>query len=1166
MRCHACGSENREGQRFCAQCGVSLQLTCPTCGAGHEPGDRFCGSCGAALAGDGEQRGTVASPVSERRLVSILFADLVGFTTLSEHRDPEEVRELLSRYFERCRALIERLGGTVEKFIGDAVMAVWGTPVTREDDAERAVRAALALNQSVRALGEEVGMPDLQARGGVLTGSAAVELGSETEGMVLGDTVNTASRLQSLAAPGEVLVDDVTRRASEAAIAYEDAGEHSIRGRDASVRAWRALRVVAGRRGAGRRAGLEPPFAGREPELEHIVSAWEASAAEGQARLVSIVGEAGMGKSRLLWEFSKYIDGLERTVLWHTGRCLSYGEGVAYWALAEMVRARIGVVEEESPERTREALHAAVCEHLPDERERRLVEPRLAHLLGLEERVAPDRADLFSGWRLFLERLADQHPVVLVFEDLQWADSGLLDFVEYLLEWSSGFPIFILALGRPELSETRPAWPSLALEPLESEAMHQVLGGLVPGLPEVLDGQIVERAEGVPLYAVETVRMLLDRGVLAQEGARYVLTGEVGELAIPETLQALLTARLDGLEPAERALVQDASVLGQSFSAAGLAALGERSIDDAERMLERLVAKQVFAFNDSELSAERGQYNFLQALLRTIAYGTLSRRDRKARHLAAARHIQEAWGSEAGEIAEVLASHFLAAARAEPDAPDAPRIRESARETLAEAGRRASSLALGEEARRIFDKATELAEDDATRAALLEQSGRAAWQADDADTARDRLEAAIALYEAEGRGDAAARATAAIAEILAMTDRLDEALSLAERAYAGLDPGPERAAVAAQLAKLHMFRTDLDRAVEATDETLAMAEAARAWETIADALITRGTVQTWRGRPEEGHALMTRGLELALRHDLPLMAIRAHNNLGAVAWASDRTREALAHDEEALKLTQARGDRVWEHQLLGSRVSALMALGRWDEATEIWEALGADRAVQRDIFYLSDALIGVARIYAGRGDDQALERIMEQSAFGLESPDTQVRLSCATAKAIALQALGLSAEALEVARPLIGGDDPGARRFAYAEACLAAWRLEEEDELAALIAYVEEHPPAGLPPSMRAHADRFAGLSAARRGDLDEGGTRLRRAASCFRELGYPFELAQVLLEHGETELASANHVGARPLLAEAAARFTELRAEPWVERVAAARERGPEVAPSPSR
>src|SRR6478752_1634193 len=229
--CTACGTANREGRKFCSACGSPLAQGCPACGAAFEPGDAFCGECGTPLLPAGAQPQTptaapVAAAVSERRLVSVLFADLVGFTTLSERRDPEEVRELLSRYFDRSRALIERYGGTVEKFIGDAVMAVWGTPVAREDDAERAVRAALALTQAVTALGAEVGMPELRVRAGVLTGAAAVELGAEGEGMVLGDTVNTASRLQSLASPGTVLVDDVTRRSSEASIVYEEAGTH----------------------------------------------------------------------------------------------------------------------------------------------------------------------------------------------------------------------------------------------------------------------------------------------------------------------------------------------------------------------------------------------------------------------------------------------------------------------------------------------------------------------------------------------------------------------------------------------------------------------------------------------------------------------------------------------------------------------------------------------------------------------------------------------------------------------------------------------------------------------------------------------------------------------------------------------------------------------------
>jgi class 3 adenylate cyclase/tetratricopeptide (TPR) repeat protein len=1086
----------------------------------------------------------------------VLFVDLVDFTAHSERRDPEDVRQLLSHYFDRSRSLIEQLGGTVEKFIGDALMAVWGSPVAREDDAERAARAALAVVRAVAAFGEEVGLPELKARAGVVTGLAAVEVGSEGEGMVLGDTVNTASRLQGLAAPSEVLVDDVTRRASEAAIAYEDTGSHPVKGREQPVRAWRALRILAGRGGVGRHAGLEAPFTGREHELEHVISTWEVTADEGRAGLVCVIGEAGMGKSRLLREFSRYVDGLERVVLWHQGRSLPYGEGVAYWGLAEMIRMRLGVTEEEDPDQARQKLRVAVAEHLLDERERRLVESRLAHLLGLEAREAPDRADLFSGWRLFLERLATRHPVILVFEDLQWADSGLLDFIDYLFEWSSDFPIFILALGRRGLIGSRPDWPSVVLEPLSREAMLELFAGLVPGLPEDLAVQVIDRAEGVPLYAVETVRMLLDHGLLVREGGRYVVTGEVEELAIPETLQALLAARLDDLQPAERALIQDAAVLGQSFAAAGLAALGGRTIHEAEDLLDGLIGKQVVAFNDDELSAERGQYEFLQGLLRTVAYDTLSRRDRKARHLAAARYLQATRGGETGEIAEVLASHYLNAIRADPDAPDVPGVRKSARETLAAAGRRAASLALGEEAERIFDQATELAEDDGNRAELLEQAGRAAWLAGNGDAACERLKAAIELFTAGGRDDAAARATAAVADVLAMTGRLDEALPVAERAHDGLPHGAERAVVASQLAKLHLFRTELQEAIDTTEEALAMAEPAQAWSTVADALITRGTVRAWQGRFEEGNALMERGLELSLRHDLPHMAIRAHNNLGAVAWGRDRTRDALDHCEQALELTRARGDRVWERELLGSKVNSLAALGGWDEALVLADTLGMDRAEEGAIFYLSDALVGIARIQTARADHVALERTMELIALGLASTDTQIRNSCATAKAIASQALNRPEEVLELARSVIGGEDPGSRRYAYAEACLAAWRLDLAEDLRDLIRYVDDLPAGDVVPSMRAQADRFTGLLAARGGDDATAIERLGRAADVFRQLAYPFELAQALLEHGETLLEEGRTNGVEGLLAEAGVGFAELRAEPWLGRVAKAREK----------
>jgi class 3 adenylate cyclase len=447
-------------------------------------------------------------------------ADLVGFTALSESRDPEEVRELLSRYFDSCRRLVELYGGTVEKFIGDAAMAVWGTPVATEDDAERAVRAALDLVAAVSALGQEVGADELRARAAVLTGEAAVNLQASAEGMVAGDLVNTASRAQSVAEPGSVFVGESTRRATEPAIVYEDAGSFELKGKEGETRLWRALRVVSGVGGQLKSERLEAPFVGRDRELRQIKDLFHICEQEKRAQLVSVSGIAGIGKSRLAWEFYKYFDGLKQFVYWHRGRCLAYGEGVAYWALADMVRMRCLIAEDDGPETALQKLRASLDEHLLDAEERRFVEPRLAQLLGIGETDSRDRQDLFAAWRLFFERLADTYPTVLVFEDMQWADAGLLDFVEYLLEWSRNHPLFVVTLARPELLERRPTWGaghrnfvSLYLEPLSNEAMTKLLAGLVPGMPEGLRGQILQRAEGVPLYAVETVRMLLDCGL-----------------------------------------------------------------------------------------------------------------------------------------------------------------------------------------------------------------------------------------------------------------------------------------------------------------------------------------------------------------------------------------------------------------------------------------------------------------------------------------------------------------------------------------------------------------------------------------------------------------------------------------------------------------------------
>ncbi|HEV8176855.1 MAG TPA: adenylate/guanylate cyclase domain-containing protein, partial [Gemmatimonadales bacterium] len=565
--------------KFCGECGTSLAVGTPTLySSSGAPPVASAASTEASFSGPG--------PVAERRVCSVLFCDLVGFTALSELRDPEEVRELLSRYFDVARTVIGRYGGVVEKFIGDAVMAVWGTPIATEEDAERAVRAALELVDAVAQLGRDAGAVDLAARAGVVTGPVAVTVGATGQGMVAGDAVNTAARVQAAADPGAVLVDEGTHRVAEAAIGFLSAGSHSLKGKAEPVPLWRATRVVGGSGGSQRIDGLDGGFVGRDAELRLVKELFHACEQRRSPRLVSVTGAAGVGKSRLGWEFRKYIDGLLVTVWWHLGRCLSYGDGVAFWALGEMVRQRLQIAEEDSTEVAAEKLAAGLQQLLDDPAERAYVGPRLGQLLGVgygeTTTSVLGQEELFAGWRLFFERLAVTGPVVLVVEDLQHADAGLLDFLEHLLDWARDVPIFVLTLARPELAARRADWvigrrnsTVLTLDPLDDEAMDALLDGLVPGMPTVGKAVIASRAEGIPLYAVETVRMLIDRDVVQPIDGAYRLVGDVGQLSVPATLQSLLAARLDALDRDERRLVADAAVLGGTFPAEALIAVSD---------------------------------------------------------------------------------------------------------------------------------------------------------------------------------------------------------------------------------------------------------------------------------------------------------------------------------------------------------------------------------------------------------------------------------------------------------------------------------------------------------------------------------------------------------------------------------------------------------------
>jgi class 3 adenylate cyclase/predicted ATPase len=1171
--CAVCGLENEAGRKFCGECGSPLAAVCPACGTANSPGMKFCGECGSPL-GDVAAAVRAGASISdaERRLVTVLFADLVGFTALSESRDPEEVRELLGSYFETCRRLIDRYGGTVEKFIGDAVMAVWGTPTAQEDDAERAVRAALELVEAVAAMGEGIGSPDLQARAGVLTGEAAVNLSAAGQGMVAGDMVNTASRIQSAAEPGTVLAGDATRRATEAAIIYEDAGEHLLKGKADIVQLHRAVRVIGGRGGALRSTGLEAPFVGRDRELRLLKELFHASAEDGSAHLLSVIGVAGIGKSRLSWEFYKYIDGLAQTVYWHRGRCLAYGEGVTYWALAEMLRGRAGIAEGEGQPDALAKLRASLDEHVHDPEERRWLEPRLAQLLGLEDRTAAEREDLFAAARLFFERLTDRYPSVLVFEDMQWAEPALVEFIGYLLDWSRGHPLFVLALARPEVTERHPGWgagqrnaTSLYLEPLPPSAMDSLLTGLAPGLQPELRGRILDRAEGVPLYAVETVRMLIDRGVLVRDGNGYRLSDEApADLDVPETLHALIAARLDGLEPRERRFLQDASVLGKTFTRRAAAAISGMSDDEVEPILSGLVRKEVLSLQADPRSPERGQYGFLQDLVRRVAYETMPKRERKARHLAAADDLEHGEDYEESDVVEVVAAHLLDAHALAPDAEDAPAILERARAALTMAGRRAASLAANDEARRHFERAAELTEDPIGRGHLLEQAGEVAWRAGKSHESLPLYDRAIELYTQSGAIQDAARASARTGLSLWTIGQLEEALRRMQESETVLgaqdqpgDPGA-LAEILAELARLLFFRGDLAPAMDRVNRALELAEAIPSHDVISQALNTKSLILSAEGRIEEALALLHHALRVALDNELAAAAVRAYINLSHMTHELTRLDEALDIQTRALAHARRVGIRWAEWWMLGHLTHTHMELGDWDaverEAAEIPDPEDLPDAQ----ITASDAARALIDIALARGDVARAEHLLARHwPPRPEETDVQVFTFSASARARVALGAGRFREALEIAEEGLGPVDklglnhPAGRIcwISAMEAALAQGDLAEADRVFEIAA---SRPAGHVYPYLRANMRRFRAALAAARDDPGTAEAEFRASAGAFRDLKCVVDRAVVQTEHLEwlDREGRAGDDEALRLEAEARAVFEPLGAAAWLERL----------------
>jgi class 3 adenylate cyclase/tetratricopeptide (TPR) repeat protein len=1171
VTCANCGGENENGRRFCGDCGAPLAVACPACGAANPARARFCGDCGAPLAATapeavGTTPATTPAALTERRHVSVLFADLVGFTTLSERRDSEEVRDLLTRYFDACQMVVGRYGGVVEKFIGDAVMAVWGTPVAKEDDAERAVRAALEVVEAVTLLGAETGAPELRARAGVLTGEATVNLGATGQGMVAGDLVNTASRIQSAAEPGTVLVGESTKRATDAAIAYRDAGPHTLKGKAEPMHLWHATRVVAGVGGLMKSEGLEPPFVGRDRELKLVKDLFLASADDGRAHLVQVTGIAGIGKSRLSWEFFKYMDGLKRLFRWHRGRCLAYGEGVTYWALAEMVRGRAGITEGEDRVSAASKLHEAVEHAVPDQNDRRFVEPRLAHLLGLEERSASDKSDLFAGWRLFFERLAAADPVIMVFEDLQWADPSLLEFIDYLLDWSRAFPIFVMTLARPGhatgLGPKRNA-TSISLDPLPPRAMQLLLTGLVPGLPAELTAKILDRAEGVPLYAVETVRMLLDRKLLVQEGPVYRPTGPVEDLEVPETLHALIAARLDGLTPTERRLVQDASVLGKTCTPAALAAVSGLSEREIEPVLAALVGKEVLTVQADPRSPERGQYGFVQDLVRTVAYETLPKKDRKAMHLSVASFLQLSWGAEEGEVVEVVASHFLEAHRLAPDAEDAPEIRDLARRMLVRAGDRAASLAAPAEARAYFERAAELTDAPTERAALLERAGAMAIQLGLMDNAARLVTEAKRLFEESEQSHLAAGAEARLAEIAFQQGHLDQAIEIARHAHqvlAGEEQDAAFALVTGQFGRFLALSANPE-AGPVLEEALRLAEQLELREVYSQALSSRSVVLMREGRHDETVTLLRRALEVALEGDYTSAAFRAWNNLAVTLEGDDRYLEVVELNQTTLEMARRKGDRSSELAALLGYCAPLVALGRWDEAIAF--AAEAETAEELEAMGWAAVRVGeVVSVHVRRGDTEKARQVLAVAKARTDEHNDEIRARVGCIEVELLGAEGRYAEAVSLAKqlldlvPLLGLPDIGMKR-AIAHGVGAALELRDLASAESMLEVVRTASPGLVTPSLRAHAARLGSRVCAERGQNDSVEAGFTAAIAEFRDIGMPFELGVTSLELAEWLDAQDRHEDATAFGLEALALFERLRARPWLDRAQLLLDRG---------
>jgi len=925
--------------------------------------------------------------------VTVLFADLVGFTGRAERLDPEDVRSMLSPYYARLRREIERHGGTVEKFIGDAVMALFGAPVAHEDDPERAVRAALAIRDAIQGEGDESGL-EFQLRIAVNTGEALIALGArplEGEGMASGDVVNTAARLQAAAPVNGILVGETTYHATRSTIEYRDAPPVEAKGKSEPVPVWEAIGARS-RFGDDLEQRRRSPLVGRDRELGMLADALDRCRRELAPQLLTLIGVPGIGKSRLVTELFQIVYHDPDLIWWRQGRSLPYGEGLPYWALGEIVKAQAGILETDATEAAEQKLRAMVADVVAGRSDADWVEEHLRPLVGLSVSIdggGDRRSEAFAAWRQFLEALAEQRPLVLVFEDLHWADDGLLDFVDHLADWAAGVPLLIVGTARPELLDRRPDWgggkrnaATISIASLSQEETAQLLGTLLDQilLPAELQVRVLAFAEGNPLYAEEYVRMLQDRGFLVRDGRGWRLD-DARELPLPETVQGMIAARLDALSPSEKELIQNAAVIGKVFWASVLAALATATpLDESLHALER---KEFIRRERRSAVAGESQYAFLHALVRDVAYGQIPRGGRADKHRAAAKWIESLAPDRTEDRAEMLAHHYLEAiALGSAAGVETGELREPAVAALIEATEGASALNAWAAAADSARAGLELIDDgDRRRSRLLLALGRSARILGEVDAGEALLKAAQAFL-AQGEVEAAAETEILSADLhWVRGDRelSDEHYARALALVDGRPPSAAQARVVAAHARSVFLSGDARRGLELSERALPLAEQVGDDGLRSQVLNTVGMARVSLG-DRAGIEDLLRSLALAEAANSPDLIHSAYNNLANMHWRLGQLDAAGTTLEQARAADERFGNATGLRWLVGENMLGHHLRGEWNESLALADEVIA-AAAGSPHYHEGPARMVRSEILLSRGD---LDGALTESARALE--------------------------------------------------------------------------------------------------------------------------------------------------------------------------------------